>query len=150
MYALNLPSFDAKIRKTESGFDIFDPLRRKYVVLTPEEWVRQHFVHYLVSEKKYPASLMANETGIKLNSLSRRCDTVVYNNRLEPLAIIEYKEPNVPITQQVFDQIARYSIVLRVKYLLVSNGMSHYCCRVDYEKQSYEYLTEIPEYAALV
>jgi hypothetical protein len=149
MYALNLPTFDAKIKKTAEGLKIFDPLRRKFVALTPEEWVRQHFVHYLVSEKKYPASLIANEAAIKLHSLNRRCDTIIYNNRLEPLMIIEYKEPNVPINQQVFDQIARYNIALRVPYLVVSNGMSHYCCRMDYEKMGFEYLVEIPDYEGL-
>lgn len=149
MYALNLPSFDAKIRKSGSGSEIFDPLRRKYVSLTPEEWVRQHFVHYLVNEKRYPASLMANEAAIKLNSLTRRCDTIVYNNKLEPLAIIEYKEPNVPVSQQVFDQIVRYNIVLKVRYLIVSNGMTHYCCRMNYNTMSVEYLQEIPDYTVL-
>lgn len=146
MYALHLPSFDAKIQKTDNGLEILDPLRRKYVALTPEEWVRQHFVNYLISEKKYPASLMANEAGIKLNSLNRRCDTIVYNNRLEPLMIIEYKKPNVEISQQVFDQIVRYNIVLKVRYLIVSNGINHYCCQMNYESQSVEYLTEIPDY----
>jgi hypothetical protein len=146
MYALNLPIFDAKIKKTPNGLKIFDSLRRKFVMLTPEEWVRQHFVHYLVSEKNYPASLIANETGVKLNSLNKRCDTIVYNNQLKPLMIIEYKEPNIAITQQVFDQIVRYNIVLCVRYLVVSNGMSHYCCRMDYNKMTFEYLEEVPDY----
>ncbi|MDR0332663.1 MAG: type I restriction enzyme HsdR N-terminal domain-containing protein [Dysgonamonadaceae bacterium] len=146
MYALNLPIFDAKIKKTPDGLKIFDSLRRKFVTLTPEEWVRQHFVHYLVSEKNYPASLIVNEAGIKFNSLNKRCDTIVYNNQLKPLMIIEYKEPNIAITQQVFDQIVRYNIVLRVRYLVVSNGMSHYCCRMDYNKMTFEYLGEVPDY----
>jgi len=93
IYPLNLPPFDAKIMTSEQGTVIFDILRRKYVALTPEEWVRQHFVHYLISEKKYPASLIANEASIKINSMKRRCDTVVYNNKLEPLMLIEYKSP---------------------------------------------------------
>ncbi|MDR1518252.1 MAG: type I restriction enzyme HsdR N-terminal domain-containing protein [Dysgonamonadaceae bacterium] len=146
MFALNLPVFAVKIKKTEAGREIFDSLRRKYVALTPEEWVRQHFVNYLQSEKHYPISLMANEVAIKLNSLSRRCDTVIYNNRLDPLVIVEYKQPDVAITQQVFDQIARYNSVLRVKYLIVSNGLSHYCGMMDYEKGSFHYLSEIPDY----
>jgi hypothetical protein len=125
-------------------------LRRKYVALTHEEWVRQHFVQYLVLEKKYPASLIINEAGIKLNSRNKRCDTIVYSHRLDPLMIIEYKEPNIPITQQVFDQIARYNITLRVRYLIVSNGMNHYCCRMDYENMSFEYLGEVPEYGELM
>lgn len=147
MYPLNLPPFDAKIRKNDRGSEIFDPLRRKYVALTPEEWVRQHFVNYLVSEKKYPSSLIANEAGIKLNSLTRRCDTVVYNNQLEPVMIVEYKEPRVPVTREVFDQVVRYNSVLKVPYIVVSNGLKHYCCRIDYQKQDYEYLTQIPEWA---
>lgn len=149
MYTLNLPTYDAKIRRSNNALEVFDPLRRKYVTLTPEEWVRQHFINYLITEKKYPASLMANETGIKLNSLTRRCDTVVYNKQLEPLMIIEYKESNVQITQQVFDQVVRYNNVLKVPFIVVSNGITHYCCRIDYENQSYNYLTEIPEYQDL-
>lgn len=149
MYALNLPTFDVKIRKTPNGLEIFDPLRRKYVSMTPEEWVRQHFTHYLISEKGYPASLMVNEVTIKLNSLTKRCDTVVYNNSLEPLVICEFKKPDVEITQQVFDQVVRYNIVLKVKYLIVSNGMSHYCCKINYDDMSFEYLQEIPEYVRL-
>ena len=146
MFALNLPFFEAKIRKTDSGMEIFDALRRKYVALTPEEWVRQHFVNYLQTEKNYPTSLMANEVSIKLNSLSRRCDTVVYNNQLKPIVIIEYKKSDVTITQQVFDQIARYNSVLRVRYLIVSNGLSHYCCEMNYDDLSFNYLEEIPDY----
>ncbi|CEA15794.1 hypothetical protein ING2E5B_1041 [Fermentimonas caenicola] len=149
MYSLNLPTYEAKIRKNSNGLEIFDPLRRKYIALTPEEWVRQHFVNYLINYKNYPASLMANEAGIKLNSLTRRCDTVVYNNQLVPLMIIEYKESKVQITQNVFDQVVRYNTVLKVPYIVVSNGISHYCCRMNYEDQSFEYLTDIPEYQSL-
>jgi len=119
------------------------------VALTPEEWVRQHFVHYLVSEKGYPASRIANEAAIRLNSLSRRCDTVVYDKQLEPLMILEYKEPKVVITQQVFDQVARYNSVLRVPYIVVSNGISHYCYRIDFSTLEYQFLTEIPLYGEL-
>lgn len=149
MYSLNLPSYDAKIRKNGSLMEIYDSLRRKYVTLTPEEWVRQHFVNWLITDKQYPTSLMANETGIKLNSLTRRCDTVVYNQQLDPLMIIEYKESNVSITQDVFDQVVRYNTVLKVQYIVVSNGVSHYCCRMNYEKQSYDFLTDIPNYKEL-
>ncbi len=149
MYSLNLPSYDAKIRKKGSIMEIYDSLRRKYITLTPEEWVRQHFVNWLIVDKNYPASLMANEAGIKLNSQIRRCDTVVYNQQLDPLMIIEYKESNVPINQNVFDQVVRYNTVLKVQYIVVSNGVNHYCCKMDYEKQSYEFLTEIPNYKDL-
>lgn len=149
MYSLNLPSYDAKIRKKGSIMEIYDSLRRKYITLTPEEWVRQHFVNWLIVDKNYPASLMANEAGIKLNSQIRRCDTVVYNQQLDPLMIVEYKESNVPINQNVFDQVVRYNTVLKVQYIVVSNGVNHYCCKMDYEKQSYEFLTEIPNYKDL-
>lgn len=149
MYSLNLPSYDAKIRKNGSLMEIYDPLRRKYVALTPEEWVRQHFVNWLISDKEYPTSLMANEAGIKLNSLIRRCDTVVYDQHLDPLMIIEYKESNISITQDVFDQVVRYNTVLKVPYIVVSNGVNHYCCKMNYEKQSYDFLTDIPNYREL-
>ena len=149
MYSLNLPSYDAKIRKNGSLMEIYDPLRRKFIALTPEEWVRQHFVNWLISDKEYPTSLMANEAGIKLNSLTRRCDTVVYNQHLDPLMIIEYKESNISITQDVFDQVVRYNTVLKVPYIVVSNGVNHYCCKMNYEKQSYDFLTDIPNYREL-
>ena len=149
MYPLNLPSYDAKIRKKGELQEIFDPLRRKYVVLTPEEWVRQHFVNYLVQQKGYPASRIANETAIRLNSLSRRCDTVIYNKQLEPLMILEYKEPRVTITHQVFDQVARYNSVLRVPYIVVSNGISHFCYRINFPTLDYQFLTDIPFYSEL-
>lgn len=149
MYTLNLPSYDAKIRKKGNSFEIFDPLRRKYLVLTPEEWVRQHFVHYLITEKNYPSSLIANEASLKLNNLIRRCDTVVYNRQLKPVMILEYKEPQVSITQEIFDQVARYNSVLRVKHIIVSNGMQHYCYRLNFDDLSYEFLTEIPDYREL-
>lgn len=149
MYTLNLPVFDVKLRKTNSDVEIFDPLRRKYIILTPEEWVRQHFVNYLITEKGYPASLMANEKTIKLNSLTKRCDTVVYNNNLEPVAICEYKNPEININQEVFDQILRYNIVLKVKYLIVSNGINHFCCQVNHDDLSYIFLKEIPDYNTL-
>ncbi|MDD2327854.1 MAG: type I restriction enzyme HsdR N-terminal domain-containing protein [bacterium] len=149
MYPLNLPSFEAKIRNSGNYPEIFDPLRRKYVALTPEEWVRQHFVHFLIADKGYPASRIANETAIRLNSLSRRCDSVVYDKQLEPLMILEYKEPRVIITQQVFDQVARYNSVLRVPYIVVSNGISHFCYRIDYATLEYQFLNDIPMYGEL-
>lgn len=149
MYSLNLPSYDAKIRKNGSLMEIYDSLRRKYVALTPEEWVRQHFVNWLIRDKEYPTSLMANEAGIRLNSLTRRCDTVVYNPYLDPLMIIEYKESNISITQDVFDQVVRYNTVLKVQYIIVSNGVNHYCCKMNYDKQSYDFLTDIPNYREL-
>lgn len=149
MLELNLPSFDINVKKIGGKLSILDPLRRKFVALTPEEWVRQHFVNFLLREKGYPAALIANEIQIDLNKLKKRCDSVVYNRDLSPLMIIEYKAPDVDITQQVFDQIVRYNIVLKVKYLIVSNGLNHYCCIMDYDKQSFNYLSNIPNYTDL-
>ena len=150
MIELNIPPNSANIKRVDDKLTIFDALRRKFVALTPEEWVRQHFVNFIITEKGYPASLIANECQVILNNQRKRCDSVVYDNKLTPLAIIEYKAPEVNITQKVFDQIARYNIVLRVKYLIVSNGIQHFCCKVDYDKQKFEYLTEIPMYSELV
>lgn len=149
MFELNLPSFDVKISSEGEKKRVFDFIRRRYVALTPEEWVRQHFVHFLADEKDYPPSLMANEVQLKLNGMSRRCDTVVYDRSLTPRVIVEYKAPTVEITQKVFDQICRYNLVLRVDYLIVSNGLSHYCCRVDYSSQGYSFLPDIPMYSEI-
>lgn len=149
MLSLNLPTFDAKVKDKDGRPLIYDPLRRKYVALNPEEWVRQHFVNYLVNQKNYPTELLANEVCIKLNGTSKRCDTVAYNRFLEPIVIVEYKAPTVEITSAVFDQIARYNMVLRVGFLIISNGLSHFCCKIDYTKQTYTFLPDIPEYTEL-
>ena len=150
MSALNLPTFDKKIIQKEDRFSIFDVIRRQYVALTPEEWGRQHFVHYLINHKGYPQSLMGNEVQLKLNGMSRRCDTVVYDRTLRPRVIVEYKAPTVNITQQVFEQICRYNMVLQVDYLIVSNGLVHYCCKVDHATRTHTFLKEIPEYSQVV
>ena len=149
MFSLNLPSFPYKIQERNGKKMIFDPLRQKYVALTPEEWVRQHFTQFLVNHKGYPKGLLANEIQLKLNGTTKRCDTVLYQTDLKAKMIIEYKAPHIPITQKVFDQISRYNIVLRVPYLIVSNGLQHYCCHIDYEKQQYTFLSDIPSYEEL-
>ena len=149
MLALNLPRYETKICEKDGKLQIFDPLRRNYVALTPEEWVRQHFVNFLCSNRNFPAALMANEVAITLNGMKRRCDTVVYDKELRPRAIIEYKSPSVKITKEVFAQISRYNLTLRVDYLIISNGLQHYCCRMDYERNSYTFLQEIPEYKTI-
>lgn len=146
MSLLNLPGYEAKIREKEGKREIFDRLRRCYVALTPEEWVRQHFVNMLIEHKGYPATLTANEVSITLNGMMRRCDTVVYDKNLRPIAIVEYKAPTVKIDEKVFAQIARYNLVLKVNFLIVSNGLQHFCCKMDYEKNSYSFLREIPAY----
>lgn len=149
MFSLNLPDFQVKIAVTDGKKMVFDPLRRKYVALTPEEWVRQHFVHFLIQHKGYPSGLLANEVQLTLNGTRKRCDTVLYDRTRTPRMIIEYKAPTVPITRQVFDQITHYNIVLKVDYLIVSNGLEHYCCKVDYERFCCNFLKEIPDYAML-
>ena len=145
MLKLNLPEYPFKIKELEGKKMIFDRCRKKYVPLTPEEWVRQNLVEFLILEKKYPASLIVNEQTIEVNRIKKRCDTVVYNKKGLPAIIVEYKAPHVRITQEVFDQIAMYNFTLQVDYLIVSNGMEHYCCKVDYEKRGYVFLEGIPE-----
>lgn len=149
MCPLNLPPAPLSISKQRGRVVVFDVLRRKHVALTPEEWVRQHFIHYLITEKGYPAALMGNEVPITLNGMSRRCDSVLYDTRLRPRIIMEYKAPDVALTQKVFDQISRYNIVMHVDYLIISNGLTHYCCRMDYENNTYQFLREIPKYKDL-
>lgn len=148
---LNLPATDLRVRTDADGNRmVFDRLRNKYVALTPEEWVRQHFVAYLIECKGFPAGLMANEMAITLNGTRRRCDTVVMDRYGKPLAIVEYKAPHVAVTQKVFDQIVRYNMTLRVRYLIVSNGLSHYCCAIDYgTTTSCRFLQEVPDYATM-
>ena len=149
MLPLNLPSYPAKILKRNGKNVIFDTLRQKYVALTPEEWVRQHFVHFLTDFKGYPKGLLANEIQLDLNGTKKRCDTVLFNKDLSARMIVEYKAPNIEITQAVFDQITRYNMVLKVEYLIVSNGIRHYCCRIDYNTMKYTFLPDIPSYTEL-
>ena len=150
MYELNLPKYGIKIANENGHQTIFDVLRRKYVALTPEEWVRQHFVHYLIEHKGYPQSLMANEIQLAIGNKKLRCDSVLYDRSLKPRMIIEYKAPTVNITQKVFDQITIYNMLLHVDYLVVSNGIKHYCCRMDYENQKYLFLDDIPDYQEII
>ncbi|MEO6884574.1 MAG: type I restriction enzyme HsdR N-terminal domain-containing protein [Bacteroidia bacterium] len=142
---LNLPVYTFKLKGQNQRTQIYDIVRRKYVVLTPEEWVRQHFIHFLVQEKKFPASLMAIETAVKsTQTLKRRSDIVIYDNTLNPYLLVECKAPEIKIKQDVFDQIARYNMDLKVKFLIVSNGLQHFCCEMDYEKKSYTFVKDIP------
>ena len=150
MHALNLPAYEARITMNDGKRQILDPLRKSYVALTPEEWVRQHFVNFLLNVKGFPAALMANEVAITLNGMKKRCDTVVYDKTLKPRVIVEYKAPTVKITKEVFAQISRYNLTLKVDYLIVSNGLQHYCCRMDYANNTYRFLQEIPEYNTIL
>lgn len=149
MNQLHLPAAELKIIQKENKPYVFDILRKKYILITPEEWVRQHFVHFLIQHKEFPKSLMANEVLLHLNGMQRRCDTVVYQRDLKPKLIIEYKAPHIKIDQKVFNQISRYNFVLQVDYLIVSNGLQHYYCKMDYTNKSYTFMPEIPLYADL-
>ena len=150
MQALNLPPYDVKLRGTREKPEIFDFLRRRFVALTPEEWVRQHFTHWLVEHKGYPQALLGNEIELKIGQKRLRCDSLLYNKEMHPRMIIEYKAPSVAVTQKVFNQISTYNLLLHVDYLIVSNGLQHYCCRMDYERRQYDFLPEIPDYQALI
>ena len=146
---LNLPECSLNIKNSDGKEQIFDSLRNRFVALTPEEWVRQNFVNYLIHFKDYPAALMTNEIQINLNGMNRRCDTVVYDRTLSARVIIEYKRPTVDITSEVFAQISRYNIVMKVDYLIVSNGLTHYCCKMNYDNSTFTFLTEIPNFTSL-
>lgn len=146
MQTLNLPSYEFRIKKEEGKSYIFDGVRKRYVLLTPEEWVRQHFIRYLVNEKKYPESLMAVEKQIILNGKQFRFDLLVYRRNGEPLLIAEFKAPGVKISQDTFDQVVRYNMALKVERVVVSNGMQHFVCEIDYEVNSYKFLKEVPAF----
>lgn len=149
MFPLNLPPYTIKLSGTKDRPMVLDILRRRYVALTPEEWVRQHFVHYLIEHKSYPSTLLANEVQLKLGDKLLRADSILYHQDLHPRMIIEYKAPTVPIDQKVFDQISVYNLLLHVDYLVVSNGLQSYCCKMDYPNQKYIFLEDIPEYQCL-
>jgi len=146
MQELNLPSYPFRLKKENEQFQIFDEIRKKYVALTPEEWVRQHFIMFLVQEKQVPASLMILEKNIIMNTMSRRPDILVHNKQGEPVMIVECKAPEIEISQDAFDQIARYNSVIAAPYLTVTNGMRHYCCLMNERENTYRFLEDIPSY----
>ncbi|QHT68509.1 type I restriction enzyme HsdR N-terminal domain-containing protein [Rhodocytophaga rosea] len=150
MIALNLPPYEHKIKKKDDKLFIFDILRKKYVFLTPEEWVRQHFVHFLINKYHYPKALMKAEGGLKYNNLPKRTDLVIFDSVGKPLIVVECKDVYVPITQAVFEQAARYNYILKAPYLIVVNGLSYHCCRIDHASQSYQFLEDIPMYISPV
>jgi hypothetical protein len=149
MTELNLPATELNIREENGKAYVFDRLRKQFVRLTPEEFVRQSFVSYLITHKNYPQSRLANEIGIELGNVRKRCDTVLYDEYLQPLMIVEYKAPSVLIDQNTFDQITRYNMRLNVPWLIVSNGVRHYCCHIDYETMDCCFLKDIPKYEEL-
>ncbi|RIV20416.1 restriction endonuclease subunit R [Fibrisoma montanum] len=146
MDTLNLPAFGHKIKQVEGKPYIFDELRRKYVRLSPEEWVRQHIVHLLMSHYAYPKALIRTEGGLTLNLTQKRTDVVVFDREGKPFLLVECKAPHVPLTQAVFDQIARYNHVHRAPYLIVTNGLTHYCCCVDHETAAITFLDDFPAF----
>lgn len=143
---LNIPYSPIKVREEDGIVKVYDPLRDKLVALTPEEFVRQQFSAWLQNSYHYPKSLMANEVGLHVNGMKKRCDSVVFNREGKPLLIIEYKAPDVKISQDTFDQIVRYNLTLHAKYLVVSNGLDHYCCIIDYTNNNYHFIPSIPDY----
>ena len=144
MQKLNFPTFTFRFKNSENKVAIFDEIRKKFIILTPEEWVRQHVVHYLILEKKYPKSLINVEKVLNINGLSKRYDGVVFNPDGSIFLLIECKAPEIKISQNTFDQIARYNLTLKVNYLMVTNGQNHYFCQMDFEKQQYVFLNELP------
>lgn len=147
MQKLNFPVYSFRFKNSENKVSIFDEIRKKFILLTPEEWVRQHVVQFLLQDKKYPKSYINVEKLIKINDLSKRYDGVVFQPNGEIFLLIECKAPEVPISQQTFDQIARYNLVLKAKYLMVTNGLNHYFCQMDFENEKYVFLRELPEYS---
>ena len=143
---LNLPIAALKTKLVEGTTQVFDQVRKKYLVLTPEEWVRQYFIHYLNQEKNYPLGLMGVEQMVKYNGMQTRADIVLYTLKGKPNMIVECKAPNVKITQDAFNQIAKYNFKLKVKYLVLTNGIQHFCCQMDYEMNEIKFLEEIPTY----
>lgn len=146
---LNLPTYAFRTTQKEGKSLIFDAYRHRWVKLTPEEWVRQNFVRYLIGEKHFPASLMAIERSLRFNQQDFRADAVVFSTSGKPILIIECKAPEVKIIQKVFDQIVRYNFEFQVDYLIVTNGLTHFCCKIDKTSLTYEFLKEIPDYTEI-
>lgn len=150
MQKLNLPEYSFKIKLQNGKTVIFDHLRKKQVRLTPEEWVRQNFVQFLIQEKNYSPALIAVEALVKVNNNPQRADLIVFDRQGNPVLVAEFKAPEIKITQQTFDQIARYNMALKVNYLIVSNGLEHFCCRINLVERTYSFLPEIPDFKEIV
>jgi hypothetical protein len=146
MQKLNLPEYEFQYRLVDGKSCVLDVFRKRYVVFTPEEEVRQRFARYLVEERGYPPSLIQTEYSLTLNEMMRRCDILVHKPAGSPAVLVECKAPGVRINQGTFDQAARYNMVFRVKYLMVTNGLKHYCCHIDFETGQVSFLDSIPEY----
>ncbi|MPM93284.1 hypothetical protein SDC9_140420 [bioreactor metagenome] len=146
MWQLNLPEYKFKIKKTADKLFILDSLRKKFVKLTPEEWVRQNFIQFLIINKHFPAALIALESQIEVNGMKKRCDAIIYNKSAEPIIIIEFKAPTVTISQSTFDQAAVYNSKLHIDYFIISNGIQHFFCQLNHDKMNYDFLVDIPDF----
>ena len=149
MKQLQFPTYSFRFKNSENKVAIFDEIRKKFIIITPEEWVRQHVVQFLLQDKKYPKSHINVEKLLKINDLNKRYDVVVYNPNGSIYILVECKAPEIKISQHTFDQIARYNMTLNAEYLMVTNGLNHYFCKMDYEKEKYDFLPELPEYQSL-
>jgi len=146
MQQLNFPAYQFRFKSSENKISIFDRIRKKFIILTPEEWVRQHTIHYLIHEKKYPESLINVEKLIKLGDLNKRYDIIIFNSDGSIKLIIECKSYTIKITQEAFDQIARYNLALQAEYLMITNGINHYYCQMNYMDKKYSFMEDIPDY----
>ncbi len=149
MQNLNFPAYSFRFKNSENKVSIFDDIRKKFIILTPEEWVRQHTIQFLLQEKEYPKSYLNVEKLIKINDTNKRYDVVVFQSNGDIFLLIECKAPEVNISQNTFDQIARYNLKLKAKYLMVTNGLNHYICKMDFEKEQYVFLKELPDFTNL-
>ena len=147
MQKLDFPTYTFRFKNSENKPYIFDVIRKKFVVLQPEEWVRQHCVHYLINKKKYPKSLINVEKELKINNLKKRYDIVVFNSDGSIHLIVECKAPKITINQSTFDQIARYNLALNATFLMVTNGLNHYYCSIDFDEERYQFLKDLPSYS---
>lgn len=146
MQDLNFPGYSFRFKSSENKVSVFDQIRKKFIFLTPEEWVRQHCINYLIIDKKFPRSLINVEKQIKVNDLIRRYDIIVFHPNGKINMIVECKAPSIKISQPVFDQIARYNLTLKADFLMLTNGFEHYYCQLDYENEKYHFLRDIPDY----
>jgi hypothetical protein len=146
MVSLNLPSFEYKVKKVDGKIFIFDILRKKYMVLTPEEWVRQHFVHYMIDHLKYPRALIKVETGLIYNTLLKRFDIAVFNREGKPWLLVECKSPQQPVDQEVLRQASVYNLTIKARYVVLTNGLTHKCCEIDTELKTWKVMHELPAY----
>lgn len=147
MEKLNFPDYKFNIQTFDENIKIFDDFRKKFVVLTPEEWVRQNTAKFLTSELGYPKGLIAIEYNLRINNLKKRADIVIYDHQKHPFLLVECKAPAIKINQETFDQASNYNMQLKVPYLLITNGLKHFCCKVDYKKNKYQFLNKVPYYS---